>query len=228
MAKTFQNVFSKILTTAGGKIGRDGSIQADSEARRIILSDIGNIFSALTKNITADPNDEVEQTFIKGANSIASVIRKQLDDEGALGHIQSEDESLQTVMNFIGALLSRKMKKAVSGDVHVQSARRNEVGLTMINATLDLLSALIRNTNPNDELQQTTWNGAKLLISLLGKQLEEEGEIQSSAIGGEMKQAFMNLIASIILSGVRKPIDDVEAHSAADDFERTFLRFTSQ
>lgn len=43
----------------------------------------------------------------------------------------------------------------------------------MINAALDLLFALKRNT---DEVQQTMWNGAKTLISLLGKQLEEEGE----------------------------------------------------
>ena len=82
MEKIFLNVFNKILTAAGDRIGKDGSIQVDnSETRQTFLNAISNFLSALTKTIHADPNNEVGQTFTKGANSILSAIRKQLDGE---------------------------------------------------------------------------------------------------------------------------------------------------
>ena len=93
MAKTLLNVFSKILTAANDRIGRD---------------------------------DELGQTFIKGANSVLSVIRKHLDGE--------------------------------DGE---QSASKHEIGQTIIDALSNFLSASIRNTDPNDEMIQTSLNGLK-------------------------------------------------------------------
>ena len=204
MAKSFLSVFNEISGDKGAGDGRP-SIQADSEARQIILSDIVNIFSAVTKDLPADPNNEVEQAFVKGVYSIFSAIKRQLDDEDT-GDIQSEDELLQMIAKYISTILPDKMKKVANGEAHPQSASKDELGPAIFNAALDIFSALKRNTDPNDELKQTILNGFKTTISLLGKQIDQEGEIQSSVI-------------------IRRMIDNDEAcaHSATDDIKRTLL-----
>ena len=219
VAKMFLNIFSKIRTTAGDRIGRDGSIQVDDELGRTFLNFVGNFLSSVSK--IADPNDEVAQTILNGVNSILPLLETRLDDGG---ETQSDDdrEMLPTVANLLTILFTDTTKKFENGElpVHDQSASENELGRKVFNAGRDLISAIIRKSDPNDEMKQTALNGWKTIISSIVRQLdrEEEGDIQSS--DAEMKQTFLNLLSSM-RSGIRKMMDTVKIESIDPEMLRT-------
>ena len=217
--------FSKILAAGSNRAGtRGGSIQADNGLAigRAFLNVASSLLSAVSKK--ADPSDEVRQTFFNGFSSILPLIGQHLGDEG--GEIQSEDEMLQTVMNLFGTLLSGMMEKTENGDVHAQSASSKEMEQKVLNDARNLIAALSRNViDPNSEFIQTFINGANTIISLLGKQLESGGEIQSMASDSELKQAVMKFYTSY-LSWIRKALNDTygEVQLANDDeFRRTLF-----
>ena len=201
VAKTFLNTFSKILTAGGNKGSRDGSIQVDSkEVGLSFLNFIGSVFSAEREK--TDLNDKAQQTFFNGFDSLLSLARKQLG-----GETLSNDEIMQTLMNFFGAIFSGMTEDS---EIHVQSHSYIEPAQTFFNLTKILFSD-IEKSIPNDELTQTGFNSMKTLYSLFSKQFEEGGEIQSS--DDQMKQA---LIAGVL----NERIDSAEVQSLTE-LERT-------
>ena len=224
MAKTFLNILNKILGIAGNRIGRDGSIQADDELGQTFLNFVSNFLSSVSK--IANPNDEVAQTLLNGVNSILPLLETRLDEGG---EIQSDDdrELMQTVANLLTTLFTDATKRIESGElpVHDQSAGENELGRKVFNAGRDLISAIIRKSDPNDEMKQTALNGWKTIISSIVRQLdrEDEGDIQSSSnVNSERKQTFLNLLTSVH-SGIKKKMDIAKIESLDPDMLRTFF-----
>ena len=199
MMKTFLNVFSKILTAASDRIGRDGSIQADNALGRTLLNLANSFLSAASKK--ADPNDELQQSLFNGFNSILSSIGKQLDDGGK---IQSNDEMAQTFMNLFGTILSAMTKKIDNGEV--QSA--DEIMPAFLNLFSNVLSLASKKADPNDKLAQTFLNGFSTLLSAFGRKFNSGGsQIQSN---NELPGAVLNLLGNLgsALQKKANPKDD--------------------
>ena len=206
--------FRKSLAAGGNRASRGASIQADNELAigQAFLNVASSLLSAVSKK--ADPSDEVGQIYFNGLSSILPLIGQHLGDEG--GEIQSEDEMLQTVTNLFGTLLSGMMKTTENGKVLAQSASNKEMQRKVLNDACKFFAVLSRKADPNSEAIQTLINGANTIFSLIEKQLESGGEVQSS--DSEVKQAFTNFAISF-LSLVRKTLNDTygEVQFANDD-----------
>ena len=208
MAKTFLNVFSKVLTTVGDKIGRDGSIQADNELGKTFLNVVSGLLSAASKK--ADPNDQLQQSFFNGFNSILSSLGKRLNEGG---EIQSDDEMAKTFMNVFGTLLSAMAKNIDSGEV--QSF--DEIASTFFNLMGNMLSLAKKNVDPNDDLTKTVLDGFGTLLSAFGSKFTNGrgSQIQSDDNNG-LPGAFFNLLGTLS-SALQKKADP------KDDMAQTFL-----
>ena len=201
MAKTFLNVFTKILTTAGDKVGRDGSIQADNELGKMVLNIASGLLSSASKK--ADPNDEFQQTFFNGFNSILSSIGKRL---GEGGEIQSDDEMSKTIMNLVGTLLSAMTKKIDNGET--QSA--DEIMPAFLNLFRNVLSLASENADPKDDVAKTFFNGFNALLSAFGRQFSNGGGGRIQSDNG-LPGVFLNLLSNFgsVLQKKASPKDEM-------------------
>ena len=187
MAKTFLNVFTKILSAAGDRIGRDGSIQADDELGKTFLNVVSSLLSAMGKK--ADPNDKLQQTFFNGFNSILSSIGKRLDEGG---EIQSDDEMTKTIMNLVGTLFSAMTKKIDSGEI--QSA--DEIMPAFLNLFSNALSLASKKVDPKDDVAKSVFNGFNTLLSAFGRQFNSGGGSQIQSDNG-LPGAFLNILGTL-------------------------------
>ena len=159
----------------------DAEVQKSDEIAKTFLNVFSNILSAASKNI--NPDDNMARSLLDGFSNFISAVGRKVND----GEIQSGDEMKQVFMNLLSSVLSGITKKIENGEV--QSADK-EIGRAFFNFMGTVISAAKRKADPNDELAQTFLNGFSTILSLIGKQFSEGGEIQSS---DEMMQTLMNL-----------------------------------
>ena len=217
IAKVFLNICSKIFTTVDDKIGRGGSIQVDDELEHMFLDFASNIFSAMSKK--ADPNDEAghDQTLLKGFNSILSVIKKQLKDEG--GVIQSDDELMQKLFGILNV---------EDGEAYIQSDTGSNEGLgrTILNTIRKLSSAARNRYDPNDddsEVPLSFFDGIDSILSVVRKRLDEGHESVSDK---EIMQTVFDAVVDNMLLAADRNIDpnDEMTHTFINGF-KTLLPF---
>jgi hypothetical protein len=202
MAKTFLNIFTKILTS---KInGGDGSIQADNEIGRTLLNVASGLLSAAGKK--ADPNDKLQQSLLNGFSSVLSAIGSRL---GEGGEIQSDnDEMMKTVMNVLGTFLSAMTKTNDNGEIQSW----DEFMPTALNLFSNVLSHARKNVDPEDDTAKSFLDGFNTVLSAFGRKLSNGGggtQIQSDDNG--LSGVFLNLLGNLGSSLQRKadPKDDV-------------------
>lgn len=102
------------------------------------------------------------------------------------------DETSQIVLDGMISILTVLQN---SLDEEQPAADENEIQQILFDTIDNGLSALDRNTDPNDEMTHTMINAFKMFILLFRKEVENEGMIQSS--DGEMNRPFMNFLGKI-------------------------------
>ena len=192
MAKTILNVFSKILAAVGDRIGRDGSIQgdSDSEIKQMVLNITVNFLSALSKSVKIDPgfNDEVGQTLIKGIDSLLSAVRKRDGNEIA-----------QTIFKTVNDLLSAASRKADPNDEMLQTVYSgfktifSFFGKELVNGG--------KFQSSNCKMNQAFINHLSSFPSGVGKQIDN-GEVQSDSVKDFMR-VFLNVF-KLVFSATRR------------------------
>ena len=210
MFKTFLNIFTKILTSAGDKSnGGDGSIQADNQLGRTLLNVASGLLSSLGKK--ADPNDELQQSLFKGFGSVLSALGNRL---GEGGEIQSDDDELKkAVMSLVGTFLSAMTKTIDNGEIQSM----DEVMPTMLNLFSNFLSLARKNVASNDDTAKSVLDGFSTLLSAFGRRISNGGggsQIQSD--DSRLPGAFLNLLGTVG-SALQKKADP------KDDTAQTFL-----
>ena len=191
MFKTFLNIFTKILASAGDRSnGGDGSIQADNELGKTLLNVASGLLSSLGKK--ADPNDELQQSLFKGFGSVLSALGNRL---GEGGEIQSdEDELKKAFMNLAGTFLSAMTKTIDNGEIQSW----DELMPTMLNLFSNALSLARKNADPNDDMANSFLDGFSSVVSAIGRKISNGGggsQIQSDDSG--LPGAFLNLLGTV-------------------------------
>lgn len=130
MFKTFLNIFTKILTSAGDKSnGGDSSIQGDNELGRTLLNVASGLLSTVGKK--ADPNDEFQQSLLNGVGSRVDTlptytgnrfdqsILEAIDENAAMMEGDevdlSEEAKTQLWGAILGSLASSLLNKYLGG-----------------------------------------------------------------------------------------------------------------
>ena len=140
----------------------------DKEIERKLLNDARNFFTAVSK---IDPDSEVIQTLVNGANTLLSFAGRQIENGGEV-HVQSSDvngEVKRAFMNLAISLLS--MTRKIINDTYDAKIQSEEFHRTMLNIMKFLLPAMYRNAisraGPNNEMLSKIheWFGTMLPIS---------------------------------------------------------------
>ena len=205
MPQPIINLFGTLFSGMTEKT-ENGEVHAQSasnkEMEQKLLNDARNLIAALSRN-AIDPNSEVIQTFINGANTIFSLIEKLLESGG---EVQSSDSEVkQALMNFVVSFFSwlRKILNDTYGEV--QLANDDEFRRTAFNVMKILVSAIYRNVshaNPNNEMLTKLYNWIDTLLPILADVGERDHE---------RVQRGMNQFGSF-LSAITKDIENGKFH----------------
>ena len=143
----------------------------------------------LSKNIdnggvyVQSDRNKLGKTFVKAILELISSARENSDPN---------DEASQIVLDGIISILTILQN---SLDEDQPAADENEIQRILFDTIDNGLSALDRNTDPNDEMTHTMINAFKMFILLFHKEVENERIIQSS--DSEMNRPFMNFLGEI-------------------------------
>ena len=147
------------------------------------------MFSALGRN--ADPNDEIEQTFLNGFRTLFSLIRKyKIENINGDGVIQSSDDEMrQAVVNILG---NNGENQTANDD--------DEFMRTFINVLKAIASAHRRNFN--NEFAQAVFDLADTVFSFIGK-----GNGENQPTGEEYFKKIISLVNNNIIPAWVKGAD---------------------
>ena len=138
--------------TDSGEIQVQSTSASEKDAERKALNAAHNFLLVVSKE--ADPNNEVVQTLLNGANTLLSLAGKNLGNGGEIQSIN--DEVKRALLNLVVSFFSlvREVSNNTFGEA--QFANNDEFHRTLLNVAKTLFSVMWRNTNPKDDFSRNT------------------------------------------------------------------------
>ena len=150
------------------------------------------VFSAVSRNVV--PDNKATQILMNMVEKMLPLIAIQLTSGG---NTQISNEIDEIFVNNFGSLLSAITKMIENGEI--QSAG---VAVPVLDFFSNVLSFASKNTDPKDDVAQTFSNGARAVLSIIGREINSGrgGQIQSD------NELPVNLLGTLVSTLQKKAI----------------------